>query len=423
MPEPAPKPPEEFHVFWGRMKDPSGNVGFRHLAIRELLAALAEWLEGSESELRRQAAAYLRGMSPPESVSGAIVIDALVGLAGDRSTAADIRSRAVDVLRKSIEPPPNDSAVVNWVPERLCELVRGAAGLDLRLKTIRVLGQVGRAAAVTVAALEEALAASSEVFRFEAGRTLWHVAERTDGLPNLKSRVDRADNWSPELLAQCREFGLAGGPLVPSIRQYWIRLRNDDGPVPEERDEQFSARLQALGETDVAAEPLLQADPQRIEVPAWRAAQPSKKHAVARTTTTFFDGAPAREDFEGLLRLLGLHTRSRKFAVSVQEAAEPRVDGFLVLLTVVTDFALRYRLQWLSQEEYRAFPAANRTVGECLWEFIEEQQQRWGTYDSDPLDGLLGGDGDDAKEALGFGFQCDDVHMCRLWSRAWLVRK
>ncbi len=68
------------------------------------------------------------------------------------------------------------------------------------------------------------------------------------------------------------------------------------------------------------------------------------------------------------------------------------------------------------------------TIQEALEGFIDRQIDKWiepGRPYSGHLEGALGGDGEYAREALGFGFHVDGGSGCfyRIWSRPWVVLK
>jgi hypothetical protein len=79
----------------------------------------------------------------------------------------------------------------------------------------------------------------------------------------------------------------------------------------------------------------------------------------------------------------------------------------------------------LSSEECSALPPQNSTLGDALWAFIQHQQEALGNGYSHKLEGMLGGDGDWARETLAFGFMVENAYqgVYRIWSRAWLVTK
>lgn len=68
------------------------------------------------------------------------------------------------------------------------------------------------------------------------------------------------------------------------------------------------------------------------------------------------------------------------------------------------------------------------SIEEALLGFVDRQIDKWiepGRLYSSRLDGSIGGDGEYAREALGFGFTVEDPFGCvyRIWSRPWVVLK
>ncbi len=427
MHEPDSPSTAEFWDLLQRVEQQAGNYFYSSLLAKEFIPHLANWFKQSTADHRRQAIEGWEQFAAQDTKFARATAEALIQLAGDRNAEPPVAEGATEVLRGAIEHAFVNNVGQTWLREQLNQNVRGMNGFNARRDTMCTLGHVGRAAEFSVPALLETFESAdiNELFRLEAARALWCIAQRDDGLPYLSTVLDKTDGWSSRLMECCRVYGVAGQSLVPALRRYWNRLRNDNVDNASRFDYELTTVLEALGETNVVPDPLVLPDPQRIKLPLQRVPQPREQRVGRSATTTFFDGTPRREHFEGLLQLLGVHTRSRKFAVCQQEAAKPRAEGFLVHLTVLTDFALHFGLGKITSEEYRIFPATNRTIGDCLWEFIADQQQRWGTDDCPQLSGLLGGDGDEAREALAFGFQVDDAddYIYRLWSRAWLVQK
>jgi hypothetical protein len=136
----------------------------------------------------------------------------------------------------------------------------------------------------------------------------------------------------------------------------------------------------------------------------------------------YFDAEDTEQsDIEAMLRLLEVQRLSTKYGVFLREAEEPLREGFLVELRIYTTNALD-RIAPGTRDSAEEQPV---TVGDLIWRFITEQQERWGLGYSWELSGTFGGDGDWAKEALAFGFLVEnqDLGIYRLWSRAWLVTK
>ena len=140
----------------------------------------------------------------------------------------------------------------------------------------------------------------------------------------------------------------------------------------------------------------------------------------------YFGGTPRKEDIEALYRLLNVRTHLKDYAAFVEHSLDPVEDRYLVQMRIVSRFALKYLFRALDGDDYESFPAQKRDIGEVLWQFIEDQQDTWGTgMNSYNIRGTMGGDGDFAKEELAFGFMVENEYhsVYRIWSRAWLVTK
>jgi len=143
----------------------------------------------------------------------------------------------------------------------------------------------------------------------------------------------------------------------------------------------------------------------------------------------YFDSKPNEADFSALLRLMEVELDRKDYAVFIAGSEEPGKDGYLIQMRIATKFGLRFLFHALPEKEYDRFPEQQITIGEVLWGFIEEEQNRWGTSFSQDeekgLQGLFGGDGDFAREELAFGFMVENHYhgVYRIWSRAWLVTK
>lgn len=138
----------------------------------------------------------------------------------------------------------------------------------------------------------------------------------------------------------------------------------------------------------------------------------------------YFSNLVRKEDFEGFLRMMLRGNQSNEYAVFVQCSRNPLKDKYFTQMRIVPIFALRHHYNTINQDEYDTFPPQVLTIGEALWAFIEYQRDYvYNDYSS--LSGKMGGDGDDAYESLSFGFMLENSYysICRIWSRAWLVRK
>ncbi len=141
----------------------------------------------------------------------------------------------------------------------------------------------------------------------------------------------------------------------------------------------------------------------------------------------YFENAIAEEDFNTLLRITGVKSGEKDYAVFIEESKNPQVDGFLLQMRIVPKFALRFMFGVIEEQEYESFPEQELTIGELLYGFIESERAYWGTSfsDSPKLNGKFGGDADFMREELSFGFMVENNYydVCRIWSRAWLVTK
>lgn len=139
----------------------------------------------------------------------------------------------------------------------------------------------------------------------------------------------------------------------------------------------------------------------------------------------YFDGSPNPEDVAAVLRLMRVRSAHRSYAVFLSESSDPVADRYLVQVRIATDWALGSVYRAATGGEAASFVEQSLTLGDAVWAFIEDQQERWGTGMSYELRGAMGGDGDWAKEALAFGFMVENgaYGVYRLWTRAYLVTK
>jgi hypothetical protein len=127
-----------------------------------------------------------------------------------------------------------------------------------------------------------------------------------------------------------------------------------------------------------------------------------------------------------LLNIAEVHLDSRDYAIFRHESENPKDDGYLIQMRLVSKFALQYLFRSITEEEYRKFKDQKKTFLNTCWDFIEEERDKYGTLFGHPkLAGALGGDGHYAQEGLAFGFMVENSYhrVYRIWSRAWLVTK
>lgn len=115
----------------------------------------------------------------------------------------------------------------------------------------------------------------------------------------------------------------------------------------------------------------------------------------------------------------------RDYAAFLSEADDPVEERRLVQLRIISRFALRNFFGALDSNEYDKFPDQPLTLLEALVAFVHDQKAHWGDASHRDLSGTAGGDGDWAKETLGFGLMVENEYhgVYRIWSRPWLVTK
>ncbi|MDP2637084.1 MAG: hypothetical protein Q8P03_00505, partial [bacterium] len=69
----------------------------------------------------------------------------------------------------------------------------------------------------------------------------------------------------------------------------------------------------------------------------------------------YFGNDIAREDFEALMRVLGVKERSWDYGAFLAESSHPGKEGFLTQMRVVSKFGLRFMFHALSENEYGRF--------------------------------------------------------------------
>jgi len=136
----------------------------------------------------------------------------------------------------------------------------------------------------------------------------------------------------------------------------------------------------------------------------------------------YFDGNPRREQFDSLLQLLDVSGALQEYAAFWAESADPKTERYLQQLRIIGRSTLTSIFGAEVSDEQDTFLKQNLVVEDALWAFIADQQE---TFSRSELRGVMGGDGDWAKEDLAFGFMVENSynHVYRIWSRPWLVTK
>lgn len=126
-----------------------------------------------------------------------------------------------------------------------------------------------------------------------------------------------------------------------------------------------------------------------------------------------------------LLGLLEVRTQDCEYAAFVGRSEDPKEDRFLVQMRIVGKYGVAGLFGAALDAETEGFVAQEKTVGEAIAGFIDQQRDEWGEGYSPELRGTFGGDGDWAKEKLAFGVMVENAYhqVYRVWSRAWLVTK
>jgi hypothetical protein len=125
----------------------------------------------------------------------------------------------------------------------------------------------------------------------------------------------------------------------------------------------------------------------------------------------FFDDPREWAKLRGALELMGVYLKSKTYAVFRGATLDPAEDRYLHQVRIATHAALaRY---FKANAEAEALPEQPIPIGAYIETFIAEQQGKWndGRQFSRVLEGILGGDGDSAREVLGFGFAVESAYL------------
>lgn len=140
--------------------------------------------------------------------------------------------------------------------------------------------------------------------------------------------------------------------------------------------------------------------------------------------TVYFAGASV-DRLGAALEIMGVRASRRDFLAIISQSRRPMHARYLDQLWFISAAAGR-SVFGLNGEEHR--PEQSLTLEQAVTGFVERQVGKWTepaeTF-SRQLDGMLGGDGEYAREALAFGFHVEDgFHgVYRVWSRPWIVLK
>lgn len=139
----------------------------------------------------------------------------------------------------------------------------------------------------------------------------------------------------------------------------------------------------------------------------------------------YFDDGANLAKLRGALEIIGVRLRDKAYAVFWGATIDTVEDRYLHQVRIVSRAALGHLFR--ASPEAAALPEQPVPLGTYIETFIVEQKDKWndGYAFSRALSGTLGGDGDWAKESLGFGFAVENGFwgVYRLWSRPWLCTK
>lgn len=142
----------------------------------------------------------------------------------------------------------------------------------------------------------------------------------------------------------------------------------------------------------------------------------------------YFDGQMEKEDFQTLLRVMGVQWEYHSevpilnYAVFVGESDQPVKDGYVRQIRIVSVHALRSYFKVLTSVQCENFPNQQHTINEVLWSFIEAERERWHHLH---IPKLMDEWGDMGYQMLGFGLMQENANdgVCRIWSRPWILTK
>lgn len=140
----------------------------------------------------------------------------------------------------------------------------------------------------------------------------------------------------------------------------------------------------------------------------------------------YFDDGADLAKLRNALAIMQVRLDPKTYAVFAQESADTVQDRYLDQVRIASKGALSALFG--AKDEAAALPEQPIPLWDYIETFIAEQKAKWNheIYAFSPaLSGTLGGDGDWAKESLGFGFAVENTYwgVYRLWSRPWLCTK
>ena len=140
---------------------------------------------------------------------------------------------------------------------------------------------------------------------------------------------------------------------------------------------------------------------------------------------TIYFSAGSHHDLKAVFRLMEVLRDRRDFLAIASHSNLPIHSRYLDQLWIIWSPTAK-DVFGLSDDDLPS--EQDLSIEEALLGFVDRQIDKWiepGRLYSSRLDGSIGGDGEYAREALGFGFTVEDPFGCvyRIWSRPWVVLK
>lgn len=138
------------------------------------------------------------------------------------------------------------------------------------------------------------------------------------------------------------------------------------------------------------------------------------------------DSRIKKEDFYALLRIMEIfdNGNAKDYIIVCQDSKNPREDGFLSQMRIIRHVALSTVFRAISNTDHRfgTLPMQEVPVRKLLWQFVEQERERW---PDQKLMGLFGGDGDWTREVLRISVIREEgwTNVWRIVSDGWLARK
>lgn len=146
----------------------------------------------------------------------------------------------------------------------------------------------------------------------------------------------------------------------------------------------------------------------------------------------FLPGTVQPDVLRQLVVLAGLGStefrQANLYGLQVIDAPEgmERELGYMRKLVIADRFALRFLFRAIGETEYGGMPEQPLDAADLVVQFTEDERSKYGThFGHHRLEGRFGGDGNFARESLGFGFAIENSYhrVISVWSRAWLCTK